>query len=785
VVVHGGGPQLNDELAKAGVEPQYIGGHRVTDPETLKIAVRVFESANLELSKSLEKGGLNPFRILGGVFNAKVTKPELGKVGEIFSVNSHAIEQALLEGKTPVLTSLGVDLEDGKSPLNINADVAARELSIALKPSRVVFISASGGWKDNGAIVSQVNMAADYAKYRDRDYTGRQGTLLKLNEMKAIVDALPPSSSLTIASASALASQLLPHRGPGSQIRKGIVINAFSRPEGTDSAKLVSLLSSFGGKIDSMVADFISKNQYESTGLFKSFAGLLVTEDYSAAAIVVNIADCPVPVLASLVMTPLAYAEGTEFALWNALSETFPSLVWLASSGVGIADAVKTIKAKGASAIPTCFPMLSATRSLVYSSGSQTLNTTTLAWKNVPLDHVPKVASSLKSFCEVVDESPSKVTSKVPSQPNPVSVTPTKSKIHRIGLIGARGYTGREFVRLLANHPSMVLVAASSRALVGQDVLRALELPADVSSGILPGLVMSDISPESISSGNPLPDVDAWVLAMPNGVAQGYDDAFSQRYKNSEKKPILIDLSADMRFKNPVETGWVYGLPERPHAKEAIMKAKKIANPGCYATGSQIGLFPLLSENKNSPIMWDPSFVPHVFGVSGYSGAGTTPSDKNNPSKLAYNILPYSLVGHIHEREISSQCHTQVAFMPHVAPYFQGISLTISGKILVKSSNEQVTVTPAFIEKIFKEYYSNAPLIRVLSGGPKVTPDVRTHGALSHGATVGGFSYDESTKRLALVVCIDNLLKGAATQAVQNLNLALGCDEYAGIPMSK
>jgi N-acetyl-gamma-glutamyl-phosphate reductase/acetylglutamate kinase len=263
--------------------------------------------------------------------------------------------------------------------------------------------------------------------------------------------------------------------------------------------------------------------------------------------------------------------------------------------------------------------------------------------------------------------------------------------------------------------------------------------------------------------------------------------------------PLLIDLSADMRFE-ATSQGWVYGLPERLGARDAIRSARRISNPGCYATGAQTALMPLCASSSIANtfgFVWDPAHKPHIFGVSGYSGAGTSPSDKNDPNRLRDNLLPYALVNHIHEREISLHCgftsnsssgksggKSGVAFMPHVAPFFQGISLTVTGHLLPTSTNGDLSkVTVADIHKVFVEYYKNDRLISISPLG--VTPDVKSHQDSSnvHGVTVGGFSYDPATGRVAIVSCIDNLLKGAATQAVQNINLALGIDELAGISL--
>jgi acetylglutamate kinase len=140
VVIHGGGPQLNDELAKAGVQPQYIGGHRVTDSATMTVAKRVFEQANDDLANGLRGAGLPVCQIKSGVFRAEVHDAKLGLVGEIKNVVDEAVNLAISRGEIPVLTSVGVSAAG--AALNINADVAARELSISLRPLKVLYSGA-------------------------------------------------------------------------------------------------------------------------------------------------------------------------------------------------------------------------------------------------------------------------------------------------------------------------------------------------------------------------------------------------------------------------------------------------------------------------------------------------------------------------------------------------------------------------------------------------------------------------------------------------------------------
>ncbi|KLD72803.1 N-acetyl-gamma-glutamyl-phosphate reductase, partial [Xanthomonas hyacinthi DSM 19077] len=220
--------------------------------------------------------------------------------------------------------------------------------------------------------------------------------------------------------------------------------------------------------------------------------------------------------------------------------------------------------------------------------------------------------------------------------------------------------------------------------------------------------------------------------------------------------PVVVDLSADYRF----GPGWYYGLPELTRARYAGQK--RISNPGCYATAMQLAIAPLLDQLAGPP---------QCFGVSGYSGAGTTPSDKNDPELLRDNLMPYALTDHMHEREVSTQLGVPVEFMPHVAPHFRGISMTVNLWL-------QQPLTLEAIQRRYRERYAGEPLIDVLDEAPWVS---RIAGR--HGAQIGGFTLAPGNKRLVVVATLDNLLKGAATQAMQNLNLALGLDELTSIPM--
>jgi N-acetyl-gamma-glutamylphosphate reductase len=161
---------------------------------------------------------------------------------------------------------------------------------------------------------------------------------------------------------------------------------------------------------------------------------------------------------------------------------------------------------------------------------------------------------------------------------------------------------------------------------------------------------------------------------------------------------------------------------------------------------------------------------PVVFGVSGYSGAGKTPSRRNNPAVLRDNLLPYSLAGHIHEREITRHLDYEVRLLPHVASFFRGISLTIAAEL-------NCPMDAARLLELYREFYAAHSLISVCENIPEIA-DVRG----KHGVIIGGFTVSGSGAQHVSWVCVlDNLLKGAATQVVQNMNLAFALPELTGL----
>ncbi|HEX7770628.1 MAG TPA: N-acetyl-gamma-glutamyl-phosphate reductase, partial [Dokdonella sp.] len=203
---------------------------------------------------------------------------------------------------------------------------------------------------------------------------------------------------------------------------------------------------------------------------------------------------------------------------------------------------------------------------------------------------------------------------------------------------------------------------------------------------------------------------------------------------------------------------WHYGLPELTRGRYAGQR--RIANPGCYATAMQLAIAPLRDELAGPPA---------CFGVSGHSGAGTTPSDRNDPDKLRDNVMPYALADHLHEREVTRQLGIPVEFMPHVAPHFRGITMTVNLWL-------RQPMAIAAVRERYHRCYDAEPLVRIVEDAPWVS---RIAGR--HHAEIGGFTLAPGGRRVVVVATLDNLLKGAATQAMQNLNLAFGFDECTSI----
>jgi N-acetyl-gamma-glutamyl-phosphate reductase len=321
-----------------------------------------------------------------------------------------------------------------------------------------------------------------------------------------------------------------------------------------------------------------------------------------------------------------------------------------------------------------------------------------------------------------------------------------------VGIIGASGYTGHELVKLLTQHPEVNLAVLNSRNFAGKKVQS--QYGDYHGPEIYTGYSHDEINDMKL---------DLIFLALPHTKSMNAIQALNTT------KTKLIDLSADYRFSDdelyqkvygrpPLKTDfeWVYGLPEL--SKTDIKKAHAVANPGCYATASILAAYPI--QDQASRIVFDCK--------SGWSGAGRDSLYAKNRSVLQNNLIAYSISKHRHKYEIEQFITTPLSFTPHVFDTFQGMMCT--AHIILKND-----ITSAEVLKKYQDFYTDAPFVRITDTVPQVTDTQKTNYC-----DIGGFEIDE-TNQLVIVSTLDNLLKGAAGQAVQNMNLMLGFDEAAGL----
>ena len=307
----------------------------------------------------------------------------------------------------------------------------------------------------------------------------------------------------------------------------------------------------------------------------------------------------------------------------------------------------------------------------------------------------------------------------------------------KIAIIGARGYTGGELIKLLACRPDIELVCLNSEGHAGQ-------LIRDVHPECGGDLVFTDYPIAEINAMKP----ELVFLCMADGFAAATAGKLDGR---------IIDLSRDLRFTN----GAIYGLPEIFRAE--IARTRIVANPGCFATACILGALPVVRNGLAERIIFDCK--------SGFSGAGKTPSYRNDPKNISDNILAYKISDHPHRAEIIRGLEfASVSFTPHVLPVFRGIMATIHVILNRKISDGE-------IRAMYEKAYAPEPFVKILDRLPELR-DVR----LTNYCCLGGFEIDD-TGRLVVVATIDNLLKGASGQAVQNMNLMLGLPETEGLTL--
>ncbi|UOQ95318.1 N-acetyl-gamma-glutamyl-phosphate reductase [Halobacillus shinanisalinarum] len=336
----------------------------------------------------------------------------------------------------------------------------------------------------------------------------------------------------------------------------------------------------------------------------------------------------------------------------------------------------------------------------------------------------------------------------------------------KIGIVGATGYGGVELFRLLSSHPSIQSISLYSSSQAGENVNETYSHLNTMQDQLQP------LEPEHMKE-----ELDVIFLATPAGVS-------SELTPNLiGKKAKVIDLSGDLRLPSQeVYTQWykkeaapesvlqraIYGLPE--WNKEAIKAAKIIANPGCFPTAALLGLGPLVNER-----LLDPNRI-IIDAKTGVSGAGKNPSAITHFAHTQENLQIYKVNQHQHIPEIEQQLTiwneavSPVTFSTHLIPMTRGIMATMYGELTKDVSAQQM-------HDCYQAYYGEHPFIRVRKQGQyPSTKDVYASNYCDMAASI-----DERTQRVTIVSVIDNLMKGAASQAVQNMNLVMGIEETTGL----
>ncbi|MBR6320720.1 MAG: N-acetyl-gamma-glutamyl-phosphate reductase [Prevotella sp.] len=322
----------------------------------------------------------------------------------------------------------------------------------------------------------------------------------------------------------------------------------------------------------------------------------------------------------------------------------------------------------------------------------------------------------------------------------------------RIGILGAAGYTGGELIRLLLNHPGAEIVFANSESNAGN-------LVSDVHEGLLGE---TDLR---FTSEMPFEQVDVVFFCFGHGKSEAF-----LREHTIPAHVKIIDLAQDFRLKSDSHD-YVYGLPEIN--RETICQAQHVANPGCFATAIQLALLPaaylnLLKEDVS------------VNAITGSTGAGQKPSATTHFSWRADNLSIYKPFQHQHLAEIQQSLRqvqgyldASIDFIPYRGPFARGIFCTAVVRLPKGGSARDEDQLRNDIVSAYKDFYANAAFTHYSDNALDLKQVVNTNKALVHCDVFG--------QKLLVTSCIDNLLKGAVGQAVQNMNLMFGLDEKAGL----
>ena len=314
IVVHGAGPQLDEEMTAAGISKQTVDGLRVTTPEVLAIVRKVFLQQNLALVEALQESGARATSIVSGVFEAEYKDQQTyGLVGEVTRINQSPIEASLKAGSIPVIASLGETI--GGQILNINADFAANELVQVLQPYKIIFLTGTGGLLDDqGAVIDSINLSTEYDELMSQPWING-GMRVKIEQIKDLLDKLPLTSSVSITKPAELAKELFTHKGSGTLVRRGERVLRFDSWEGVDLARMRELIESSFGRT-------LVPGYFDKTTPYRIY----ISENYRTALILTR--EEGFAYLDKFAVLDDAQGEGLGRAVWHVMREENPQLFW-------------------------------------------------------------------------------------------------------------------------------------------------------------------------------------------------------------------------------------------------------------------------------------------------------------------------------------------------------------------------------------------------------------------------------------------------------------------------
>ncbi len=324
IVIHGAGPQLDQEMSAAGIEKRIVDGLRHTTPEGLAVVRRVGQRENLRLVEALQEVGVRATSIQSGVFESEMLDAEkYGLVGRVVRVEIAGLEAAIGADSIPVIASLGETA--GGQILNVNADWAANELVKRLQPYKIIFLTGTGGILDErGKLIESISLSTQYEHLMTQPWL-HSGMRVKLEQIHDLLMDLPPSTSLSITTPDEMAKELFTHRGSGTLVRRGEAIHAFTGWDGIDLDRLRALIeSSFGRKL--------TPDYFEATTPERVY----VSEHYRATIVLLRAGDAVY--MDKLAVSEEAQGEGLGRAMWDAMRGENPALFWRSRRGNAIND---------------------------------------------------------------------------------------------------------------------------------------------------------------------------------------------------------------------------------------------------------------------------------------------------------------------------------------------------------------------------------------------------------------------------------------------------------------